>query len=69
MGVPRVAVVVLALVVAANAISFEVLPNNRRKCLQEDVHKNVLMVGEYQITDGPSPVLVEVRLSSGECGA
>eukprot|EP00054_Salpingoeca_dolichothecata_P006979 m.40844 g.40844 ORF g.40844 m.40844 type:complete len:207 (+) comp16790_c0_seq1:39-659(+) len=41
------------LFVAVRAISFE-LAANTQKCLQEDVHKDVLVVGEYEISDDDS---------------
>jgi hypothetical protein len=42
------ALVFLALVACAAGISFH-LPVATRKCLQEDVHKDVLVVGNYEI--------------------
>lgn len=29
------------------------LPVNSRKCLQEDIHKHVLLTGEYQVSEQP----------------
>ncbi len=41
--------VAVCLVAAAGAISFH-LPATAHKCLQEDVHKDVLVVGTYELT-------------------
>jgi len=40
----------LSLVFAAQSISFTLDPDVR-KCIQEEVHKDVLVVGEYQVSD------------------
>ena len=60
----RIARVLLPLCVVlavATAITFD-LPATTKRCLQEDVHKDILVVGEYEITDGPDQrVDLEVR--------
>lgn len=36
-----------------SAIRFYVTPSSGKKCLKEEIHKNVLVTGEYDITDAP----------------
>ncbi|XP_030069998.1 transmembrane emp24 domain-containing protein 10 [Microcaecilia unicolor] len=43
----------LLLCCSALAISFH-LPANGRKCLREEIHKNVLVTGEYELSERPS---------------
>ncbi|XP_043929420.1 transmembrane emp24 domain-containing protein 10 [Protopterus annectens] len=38
---------------SAFSISFH-LPVNSRKCLREEIHKNVLVTGEYEVSEQPS---------------
>ncbi len=40
----------LGLVCRTHCISFSLEPNERR-CVQEEVHKDVLVVGEYRLSD------------------
>lgn len=42
--------VLLSLLCAAQCISFSLDPDVR-KCIQEEVHKDVLVVGEYKLSD------------------
>ena len=35
-----------------DALMFHLSPN-QKKCLQEEIHKDVLVTGEYEISDGP----------------
>ncbi len=44
-----VALVALLSLSAVSAISFQ-LPAATRKCLQEDVHKDILVVGNYEVS-------------------
>ena len=41
-----------SLLVSVRAITFKVFPDVR-KCLREEVHKDVLVVGDYQLSDTP----------------
>ena len=45
-------VCLLALVGGSLAISFRLEPEVR-KCIKEEVHKDVLVVGEYRLSDMP----------------
>ena len=45
-------VCLLALAVGSLAISFRLEPEVR-KCIKEEVHKDVLVVGEYRLSDLP----------------
>ena len=45
-------VCLLALAVGSLAISFRLEPEVR-KCIKEEVHKDVLVVGEYRLSDMP----------------
>ncbi|XP_072406997.1 transmembrane emp24 domain-containing protein 10 [Chiloscyllium punctatum] len=42
----------LSLVPRAHSISFQ-LPANSRKCLREEIHKDVLVTGEYELSEQP----------------
>lgn len=44
--------IVVCYVLAVSSISFKVAPDVR-KCLREEVHKDVLVVGEYTLSDLP----------------
>ncbi len=35
-----------------NGLMFHLTPNTK-KCLKEEIHKDVLVTGEYEISDGP----------------
>ena len=52
------AVLLLVSLAGVASISFT-LPADATKCLQEDVEKDVLVVGEYKISDHPN---VEISL-------
>eukprot|EP00053_Salpingoeca_punica_P001095 m.31940 g.31940 ORF g.31940 m.31940 type:complete len:207 (-) comp10810_c0_seq1:241-861(-) len=57
--------VALALVACASAVQFK-LDAGSLKCLKEDVYKDVLVVGEYDITeDANSHVILEIKDSRG----
>ena len=59
----------LALATGSSAISFRLEPEVR-KCVKEEVHKDVLVVGEYRLAemDGQrTDLVVGVGLCSGEC--
>ncbi|KAM4664745.1 transmembrane emp24 domain-containing protein 10 [Discoglossus pictus] len=57
---------VLFLCGSAHSISFP-LPPNGRKCLKEEIHKNVLVTGEYEVseTHGPAQVRLKITDSAG----
>ncbi len=40
------------LTIPVSSITFKVVPDVR-KCLREEVHKDVLVVGDYQLSDVP----------------
>ncbi|CAF1046481.1 unnamed protein product [Rotaria sordida] len=40
------------LIESINSVSFH-LPHNTRKCLKEEIHKDTMVTGEYDITDLP----------------
>lgn len=44
--------IVVCYILAVSSISFKVAPDVR-KCLREEVHKDVLVVGEYTLSDLP----------------
>lgn len=46
-------VICLILVVNVDAIMFH-LPPTGKKCLKEEIHKDVLVKGEYEISDNPA---------------
>ncbi|KAJ8045485.1 Transmembrane emp24 domain-containing protein 10 [Holothuria leucospilota] len=46
---------VLLLVSEVSTLSF-MLPQNTRKCLMEEIHKNVLVTGEYKLTAAPGHI-------------
>lgn len=45
-------VVVLSYLALVSALSFT-LPPGQEKCLREEVHKDVLVTGEYRLSDAP----------------
>lgn len=45
-----VAILLLAFLELVSSISFEITPDVR-KCVREEVHKDVLVVGEYQLSE------------------
>ena len=50
---------------SAHGISFHITPDER-KCIREEVHKDVLVVGEYKLSEVPNQrtdVLVSKTLS------
>ena len=40
------------LLVVTDALRFT-LPPNHKKCLKEEIHKDVLVTGEYELSDSP----------------
>lgn len=53
MGRPEVAVVVMVMVAAGvEGIMFHLQPNTQ-KCFKEEIHKNVLVSGEYEVQEAP----------------
>lgn len=53
--------VILLFVSASHALYFQ-LPVNTEKCMREEIHKDVLVTGEYDISDQNS-VTVDLRVS------
>jgi hypothetical protein len=49
------AAVILLVLSVANGLMFNLEPNNR-KCLKEEIHKGVLVTGEYDIAQQPNQV-------------
>ena len=45
--------VVLVCTYSATGISFQISPDER-KCIREEVHKDVLVVGEYKLSEVPN---------------
>lgn len=45
-------VLVLLTIVSVDSLMFH-LPANQKKCLKEEIHKDVLVTGEYQLSDVP----------------
>lgn len=41
----------LAAVAVTSALRFNV-PANQKRCLKEEIHKNLVVTGEYEITEG-----------------
>lgn len=41
------------LILLVNSLSFT-LPSGAKKCLKEEVHKDVLVTGEYKLSDSPN---------------
>ncbi|XP_053553120.1 transmembrane emp24 domain-containing protein 10 [Bombina bombina] len=54
----------LLLVVSVRPISFP-LPHNGRKCLREEIHKNVLVTGEYEVSEARGQVRLKITDSAG----
>lgn len=57
------------LIESAFSISF-FLPVNTRKCLREEIHKDVLVTGDYEISEQPNAktnlkVSAELRIANG----
>ena len=51
---PAAAFLLVAVIAATcHAVTFELLAT-QKECLLEDIHSDVLVVGEYEITDGPA---------------
>ncbi|CAL1268653.1 unnamed protein product [Larinioides sclopetarius] len=44
--------ILICCVVAVNSLMFR-LPANSRRCLKEEIHKGVLVSGEYELSDAP----------------
>ena len=52
------------LLVVTDALRFH-LPANQRKCLKEEIHKDVLVTGEYELSEAPgqkTTLLVTISL-------
>ena len=66
-GLYSLALLVLAcfslLTVPVSSITFKVFPDVR-KCLREEVHKDVLVVGDYKLSDSPGQ-RTDITVSSG----
>ena len=59
----------LALAAGSLAISFRLEPEIR-KCVKEEVHKDVLVVGEYRLSDNAgqrTDLVVRSPLTAGDC--
>lgn len=57
-------VLVLLTVVSVDSLMFH-LAANQKKCLKEEIHKDVLVTGEYQLSDVPghkTQLLVQATL-------
>lgn len=48
-----VALLTLLYTYSAHGISFHISPDER-KCIREEVHKDVLVVGEYKLSEVPN---------------
>ena len=48
-----VSLYLVVLVSNIDALMFH-LPGNGKKCLKEEIHKDVLVTGEYDISDAPN---------------
>ena len=48
----NVSIVVLGYLALVTSLSFT-LPPGQEKCLREEVHKDVLVTGEYRLSDAP----------------
>jgi len=55
MWLPLNIVLVLGFVSGSRGLMFHLEPNNR-KCLKEEIHKGVLVTGEYDISEQPNQV-------------
>ena len=47
-----VCVIVALCVITIDALMFHLSPN-QKKCLKEEIHKDVLVTGEYELSDAP----------------
>ena len=50
------AAVVMLMLSGASGLMFHLEPNNR-KCLKEEIHKGVLVTGEYDIAQQPNQIV------------
>lgn len=53
---------------SALGISFHLSPDER-KCIREEVHKDVLVVGEYKLSDVPNQrtdILVSIQFNTAQ---
>ena len=57
-----VVVVVAAAAVGVEGIMFHLQPNSQ-KCFKEEIHKNVLVSGEYEVQEAPGQK-VDIQVSS-----
>ena len=54
MDVVHFLAVLCALCLASiDALMFHISPNGGRKCLKEEIHKDVLVTGDYEVSDAP----------------
>lgn len=59
-------VTVMVILPSINALMFHLSPN-QKKCLKEEIHKDVLVTGEYALSDAPGQKTnLEVTDSKGE---
>jgi hypothetical protein len=49
------ALIVTVYISAVNSLMFHLSPNHR-KCLKEEIHKDVLVTGEYELSEAPGQV-------------
>ena len=56
-------VVLLSYLAVVSSLSFN-LPPGQEKCLREEVHKDVLVTGEYRLSDAPHQ---KTHLTVGTC--
>jgi len=56
-------VVLLSYLAVVSSLSFN-LPPGQEKCLREEVHKDVLVTGEYRLSDAPHQ---KTDLTVGTC--
>ncbi|XP_077995803.1 transmembrane emp24 domain-containing protein 10-like [Glandiceps talaboti] len=65
MNILQFLVAVALTCVSVNGLSFY-LPVNMRKCLREEIHKDVLVTGDYELSDAPGQkTLLHVGDSNG----
>ena len=56
------AAVLCSVTIHVEALMFHLTPN-QRKCLKEEIHKDVLVTGEYMLSDAPGQTAsLKVRL-------
>lgn len=55
------AFVCLSLYVSVDCLMFH-LPTNSRKCLKEEIHKDVLVTGTYDISESSSQQKIDLKV-------